>query len=74
MCLAVLGNVLDKGDGVEGTVDLNGNRVPTNFALVPEVERGDWVLLHAGFAIRVVPEAEARETLRLLDELRQAGG
>jgi hydrogenase expression/formation protein HypC len=72
MCLAVLGIVTEKG-GDDGVVDLAGNRVPTNLALVPEVTVGDYVLLHAGFAIRVVPREEAEETLRLLDQLAEAG-
>jgi len=72
MCLAVLGKVIEKADDVEGVVDLNGNRVPTNLALVPEAALGDYVLLHAGFAIRVVPEDEALETLRLLEQLGTA--
>ena len=73
MCLAVLGVVTEKGDADEGVVDLSGNRVSTNLALVPEAAVGDYVLLHAGFAIRVVPRAEAEETLRLLSELAEAG-
>ena len=73
MCLAVLGVVTEKGDAEEGLVDLRGNRLQVNLALVPEAAVGDYVLLHAGFAIRVVPREEAEETLRLLDQLREAG-
>ena len=72
MCLAVLGTVAEKGAGDEGVVDLRGNRIPVNLALVPEAVVGDYVLLHAGFAIRVLPRAEAEETLRLLDQLAEA--
>jgi len=72
MCLAVLGIVTEKGEAEEGLVDLRGNRVPVNLALVPEVDLGDYVLLHAGFAIRVVPKDEAEETLRLLEQLTEA--
>ena len=74
MCLAVLGVVAERSESDEGVVDLRGNRVPVNLALVPEAAPGDYVLLHAGFAIRVVPKAEAEETLRLLDELTEASG
>ena len=72
MCLAVLGIVTEKGEAEEGLVDLRGNRVPVNLALVPEAALGDYVLLHAGFAIRVVPKDEAEETLRLLEQLTEA--
>ena len=72
MCLAVLGIVTEKGEAEEGLVDLRGNRVPVNLALVPDVTLGDYVLLHAGFAIRVVPKDEAEETLRLLEQLTEA--
>lgn len=74
MCLAVLGVVAERSESDEGVVDLRGNRVPVNLALAPEAAPGDYVLLHAGFAIRVVPKAEAEETLRLLDELAEASG
>jgi hydrogenase expression/formation protein HypC len=72
MCLAVIGQVTERVGEHEGRVDLRGNRVGANFALAPEAAVGDYVLLHAGFAIRVLPTAEALETLRLLDELRAA--
>ena len=69
MCLAVLGTISERGPGDEGRVDLRGNRIAVNLALVPEASLGDYVLLHAGFAIRVVPKAEAEETLKLLAQL-----
>ncbi len=73
MCLAVLGRITERDERDQGIVDLSGNRIPANLALVPEAAVGDYVLLHAGFAIRVLPEAEALETLCLLEELRRTG-
>ena len=39
---------------------------------VPKVKKGDYVLVHAGFAIQTVDEDDAQETLRLLQELASA--
>jgi hydrogenase expression/formation protein HypC len=46
-----------------------GSEVKANFSLVPQARPGDWVILHAGFAISVMNAREARETLRLFKEL-----
>lgn len=70
MCLAVTGKIIEK-EGFTGVVDMNGVRVNTGFHLVPEAKVGDWVLLHAGFAIQIIDEQEALETNALLDELFQ---
>jgi hydrogenase expression/formation protein HypC len=68
MCLAVPGQIIDARE-MEATVDLQGNRLTVSTVLVPEAGVGDWVLVHAGFAITQLDEAEARETW---DYLRQA--
>jgi len=48
--LAVPGQIVEKKDGI-GVVDVRGNRMRAGLALVPEAGVGDWILLHAGFAI-----------------------
>ena len=53
MCLAVPANVIEC-EGGNGLVDMCGNRVRINTLLVPEVRIGDWVLVHAGFAIQKI--------------------
>jgi len=68
MCLAVTGKIITK-EGLTGVVDMSGIRVNTGFHLVPEAKVGDYVLLHAGFAIQIIDEQEALETNALLDEL-----
>lgn len=69
MCLAVPGMVLERrGDLAQ--VDFQGNRLEISLALTPDAAPGDWVLVHAGFAIGELAEAEARETWAYL---RQAG-
>lgn len=37
--------------------------------LLPEAKEGDWVLVHAGFAIQKIAQREAQETLRMLEEI-----
>ena len=76
MCLAVPGKVVElshaEGEvGPRGTVDFNGSRFEASLAFTPEVKVGEWVLVHAGFAISAVDEKEARE---IWDVLAQAGG
>jgi hydrogenase expression/formation protein HypC len=68
MCLAVPGQIVESS-GDEAVVDLQGNRLKISTLLTPEVRLGDWVLVHAGFAITQIEEADALETW---DYLRQA--
>ncbi len=70
MCLAVPGQVLECA-GDEAVVDLQGYTLRVSRILTPDAGPGDWVLVHAGFAITQLDEAEARETW---DYLQQALG
>jgi hydrogenase expression/formation protein HypC len=70
MCLAIPVHV-EKISGTRAVVSLDGYRTEVGLALVPEVKEGDWVLVHAGYAITVLDEAEARETYDLLASLEQ---
>jgi len=54
---------------LEGTVELGGVRRAVGLALCPEAEVGNFLLIHAGYAIGVVDEEEARETLALLEQV-----
>jgi len=74
MCLAVPGKIIEirPGDGSQvtgamATVDFNGSRVEVSLAFTPEARLGDWVLVHAGFALNVLDEQEARETWKYLE-------
>ncbi len=72
MCLAVPAKIVRlEGSGL-GLVDYLGNEVRTNFSLLPEAKVGDWVIVHAGFAISSMNAKEARKTLRLFRELAEA--
>ncbi|MCK4658309.1 MAG: HypC/HybG/HupF family hydrogenase formation chaperone [Phycisphaerae bacterium] len=69
MCLAVPGQIVERR-GDLGRVDFQGNKLDISLTLTPEAGPGDWVLVHAGFAIGELEESEARETWSYL---RQAG-
>ena len=62
---------LSKCDGDNAVVELQGSTLKISKVLTPEAGKGDWVLVHAGFAISQLGEAEARETW---DYLRLALG
>ncbi len=71
MCLAVPARII----GLENqmaTVELGGLTRQASTALLPEAALGDYVLVHAGFAISLVDEQEALETLRLFEEIAVA--
>ena len=68
MCLAIPARIVElKGD--KAVVDAMGNRWRARTTLLPEAKLGDLVLIHAGFAISVVDEEEAKKTWDLLREI-----
>ncbi len=67
MCVAVPGRV-ESVDGLTAVVDVGGATVKARVDLVPEVTVGEYVLVHAGFALETVNEAAALEIRALLDE------
>jgi hydrogenase expression/formation protein HypC len=68
MCLAVPVKVVSI-EGNEAEVEIGGVRRRVSIVLTPEAKAGDYVLLHTGYAINVVNEAEAQETLKILEEM-----
>lgn len=68
MCLAVPVRVTSI-NGNKAEVEIGGVRRQVSISLTPEVKVGDYVLLHTGYAINVIDEAEAQETLRLIEEM-----
>jgi hydrogenase expression/formation protein HypC len=68
MCLALPMRIIAV-DGVLATIASEGLEQRASLALVPHAQVGDHVLVHAGFAISVLDEAEAGETLELLREI-----
>ena len=65
MCLGIPMKVV-KIDGDEGIVESGGLKKKANFSLMKTVKPGDYILLHAGFAIEKIKVAEARKTLKAL--------
>jgi hydrogenase expression/formation protein HypC len=76
MCLAIPGQVISFVDDAQdiAKVDVSGVRRNVNVGLVRSegLEPGDWVLIHVGFALSKVDEAEAARTLAFLRQLGQA--
>jgi hydrogenase expression/formation protein HypC len=71
VCLGIPGRVVETQEGGlmrMGKVDFGGITREICLAYVPEADVGDYVIVHAGFAISRVDEAEAQETLALLVE------
>jgi len=68
MCLAVPVKVV-KIEGSEADVEIGGVKRRISIMLTPEAKVGDYVLLHTGYAINVINEAEAQETLKILEEM-----
>ncbi|HAV43061.1 TPA: HypC/HybG/HupF family hydrogenase formation chaperone [bacterium] len=71
MCLAVPARVV-KIDGSIADLEIGGVIKRASLDLVEEVKVGDYVILHAGFAIQKLDEREAKETLRLLSQMELA--
>ena len=72
MCLSIPGKVMEiykDGSLSMGKVDFGGVLKEVCLDYVPEVKAGQYVLIHVGFAISVLDEEEAQETLSLLREL-----
>lgn len=73
MCLGIPGRILEisGGEGVtrSGRVDFSGIVKDVSLAFVPEAGVGDYVIVHVGFAIARVDEAEASRVFRYIDEM-----
>ena len=73
MCLAIPMRVVSI-EGPRAVVEQSGARRTISVGLIDEVGVGDYVLVHAGYAITRVDEEEARRTLELIEQLARAGG
>jgi hydrogenase expression/formation protein HypC len=71
MCLAIPAKIVSL-DGAIAKVDMMGNERLISVDLVPEVEIGEYVLIHAGFAIGIIDDQSAKETEELLLEVADA--
>jgi hydrogenase expression/formation protein HypC len=72
MCLGIPGRITeirDEAGLAMGKVDFGGVRKDACLAYLPEVKLGDYVIIHVGFAISRVDEAEALKTLEILEQM-----
>jgi hydrogenase expression/formation protein HypC len=67
MCLAIPSRIVNI-DKDMATIDVDGVRRETSLLLLEDPEIGDWVIVHAGFAIHKIDEEVAQESLKILKE------
>jgi hydrogenase expression/formation protein HypC len=74
MCLGIPGKVVEtyrEHDVLMGKVDFGGVGKRVCLEHVPEVKVGEYVIVHVGFALNIVDEAEARRVFEFLDQMKQ---
>ncbi len=67
MCLAIPSKIVTLENNV-AIIDVDGVRRTASMLLLEDAKVGDWVIVHAGFAIQILDEEGALETIRLLKE------
>lgn len=74
MCLGIPAQIVELVDEPAGLAkaEISGVRRSVSVALCPEASVGDWVLVHVGFALELIDEDQARETLELLEQMGEA--
>jgi len=74
MCLGIPGKILtiyeDHGTKM-AEIDFGGVRREACVEVIPDAEPGDWTIIHAGFALNLLSESEALETLEMLKEMSE---
>jgi len=76
MCLGIPGKIIDiyEANGLQmGKVDFGGVTKECCLAYVPEAKLGDYTVIHVGFALHLIDEQEAMETLELLRQIDAVG-
>ena len=68
MCLGVPGKLIEL-QGTKGIISYGGAKREVDLSLIEDPRVGEYVIVHAGFAIAKLDEAEAKETLRLFEEI-----
>jgi hydrogenase expression/formation protein HypC len=72
MCLGIPAQIVELVDSDEAKAEISGVRRSVSIALEPDVQVGDWVLVHVGFALSKIDEEQARETLAILERMGEA--
>ena len=70
MCLAIPARIIELDRDV-AVVDAMGNRFKAKTTLLPEAKMGNLVLVHAGFAISLVDEEEAKQTWEIIEQINK---
>ncbi len=73
MCLAIPARVVDLPEPDMALVDVGGVQKRISLALVDDVERGDYVIVHVGYALTKLDPIEAQRTLRIFAEAGLVG-
>ncbi|MFC2045817.1 HypC/HybG/HupF family hydrogenase formation chaperone [Chloroflexota bacterium] len=73
MCLAIPA-LIKSIDGNEAEAEIGGITRRISIQLTPEAKVGDYALIHTGYAINILDNEEAEETLKLLEEIAEFGG
>ena len=74
MCLGIPGKILsvyeDHGTKM-AKIDFGGVKIEACIEVIPEAKPGDWTIVHAGFALNLLSEEEAQETLEMLGQMSE---
>jgi len=70
MCLSIPAEVLSINNSI-AEVSVGGTRYNANIELVEDVNVGDFILIHSGYGIAKIDEAEANDTLNLMQEIKK---
>ena len=69
MCLAIPAKIISK-KGDTAMVDVSGVQREANLMLCPDAQVGDYIIMHAGFAIHLLDKKDAEETLQMLSDMK----
>ncbi len=70
MCLGIPVKIIEKRKDTKALVEYKGVRQEVDLRLTPKAEVGDYVVLHAGFSIEQVDSQQAKETHRIIEDLK----
>ena len=73
MCVAVPGRILSISDDAVAEVDFGGTRREVSLALLDDPRPGEYVIVHAGFALNTIDEKEASQVFEYLREMGELG-
>ena len=68
MCLAILGKLIEKKSEDKGIVNLGGIQKEVSLIFIPNVNEGDWIIIHTGFGLEILSEKVALEMIKILQE------